>query len=218
MSGFMEWLHEHPNLTLAAIVVAVLLIASSFLKRNQQGQAGTSGAQGDIGGGQVVSAGGYTFVPTGSSDTSSTTSGDMNPNTAQDLQALAGFLQQFQSVPGGVTPPSATPVTPPPGGPQQTTPPVNVTVNNPPVTQKNRQVVTTKHTHGTPPETPGLPIVAKHPNNPSPLPPTREPPIKHPAQGSNHPTGGPILKPGPILAPKPPTGQFPPRKKPIGAA
>lgn len=195
MEGFMDWLREHPMLALGVGAVAVFLVIRSVAQKNQQSSSDGSGAQGDIGSGQVVSAGGYTFVPTGSSDqSSSTTSGDVNPNTQADLEALTGFLQAFQQAPGGVTPPSATPALPPGSNAPAQSQSQTVTINKPPKT--------TKHTHGTPPEVSGVPIVGRHPNNPSPLPPVRMPPVMHPVQGKNHPIGGPILQPGgPISQP-----------------
>lgn len=207
----MDWLREHPMLALGVGALAVFLVIRSVAQKNQQGGANDgSGAQGDIGSGQVVSAGGYTFVPTGSSDQSSTQSGDVNPNTAEELTALTGFLQQFQA---GAPP--ATPAVPPGsnGTPSQTPWPVDPHPGpagppgptGPRGPRGPRGPKSTKHTHGTPPQVSGVPIVAKHPHNPSPLPPVRMPPVKHPVQGKNHPTGGPIMSPPHLLVP--PTNQ-----------
>lgn len=194
MEGFIDWLKSHPMLALGAGALAVFLVIRSVANKQQgQGQDG-SGAQGDLQGGQVVSAGGYTFVPTGSSDqSSSTTSGDVNPNTASELEALTGFLQAFQQS-GSGSQPTPAPVSTPVAGPTGPTGPQGVPGPKGPKGPRGPRgkPPTTKHTHGTPPQLSGVPIVAKHPGNPSPLPPVRMPPVKHPVQGKNHPTGGPI--------------------------
>lgn len=62
MNGFMEWIHEHQGISLAFVIVAVLLLASQFIKnKNAQGSGitETSGLSQDQHGNPVV------YVPTG---------------------------------------------------------------------------------------------------------------------------------------------------------
>jgi hypothetical protein len=215
MENFIDWLKEHPMLAFGIGAIAVFFVIRSVMKQNQTDSSG--GAQGDLGSGQVVSAGGYTFVPTGSSTDSTNASGDVNPNTSQDLTALAEFLAAQNAINNSNNAPPATPATPPgSNAPASDTPASSgfdlagllqglqgsdlsgfgtpSSSNGTPKTTKHTTGTpkTTKHTTGTPNQAPGVTPVKPHPHNASSLPPTRPAPVTHPAQGKSHPTAGPI--------------------------